>query len=268
MSHKKDSPNYGSLVNPLLGAKVLPVETDLALPARCRLFFPRLQQLPDQDARASGACLVPGWKAPFDIRLQIRDEGLILNDSGGRSIHFEPLFRRDKLQPQRVVLAGKGRSAETTQRPSACAALAGVAGSGPSESTHLYDGCQHNRAVADTRLAGACAGGGRGAAAGAARIPVLTGVVDGFGRSLIFHREAAGELAGEITRVTDGAGRRFPGTEHTGAAGGRPSVNSASRLYPPLPVPVLFPLLRFSPTRCPPVQSTVPITVSGWRRCG
>ncbi|WP_205420015.1 hypothetical protein, partial [Enterobacter hormaechei] len=31
-------------------------------------------------------------KAPFDIRLQIRDEGLILNDSGGRSIHFEPLF--------------------------------------------------------------------------------------------------------------------------------------------------------------------------------
>ncbi|MBA2031977.1 RHS repeat family protein, partial [Escherichia coli] len=38
---------------------------------------------------------------------------------------------------------------------------------------------------------------------------VLTGVVDGFGRSLTFHREAAGELAGEITRVTDGAGRCF-----------------------------------------------------------
>ncbi|MBW9981714.1 hypothetical protein, partial [Escherichia coli] len=38
---------------------------------------------------------------------------------------------------------------------------------------------------------------------------VLTGVVDGFGRTLAFHREAAGELAGEITRVTDGAGRRF-----------------------------------------------------------
>lgn len=34
----------------------------------------------------------PSWKAPFDIRLQIRDEGLILNDSGGRSIRFEPLF--------------------------------------------------------------------------------------------------------------------------------------------------------------------------------
>ncbi|HHY6312694.1 TPA: DUF6531 domain-containing protein, partial [Salmonella enterica] len=34
----------------------------------------------------------PGWKAPFDIRLQLRDEELILNDNGGRSIHFEPLF--------------------------------------------------------------------------------------------------------------------------------------------------------------------------------
>ena len=30
----------GNPVNPLLGAKVLPGETDLALPGRCRLFFP------------------------------------------------------------------------------------------------------------------------------------------------------------------------------------------------------------------------------------
>ena len=43
---------------------------------------------------------------------------------------------------------------------------------------------------------------------------------------------------------------------------------SAPRLYLPLPVPVLLPLLLLSPTRCPPVQNTVPITVSGWRRCG
>ncbi|WP_252398468.1 hypothetical protein, partial [Escherichia coli] len=34
----------------------------------------------------------PGWKAPSDIRLQLRDDGLILNDNGGRSIHFEPLL--------------------------------------------------------------------------------------------------------------------------------------------------------------------------------
>ncbi|EEW3184729.1 DUF6531 domain-containing protein, partial [Escherichia coli] len=29
---KKDSPNYGNPVNPVLGAKVLPAETDIALP--------------------------------------------------------------------------------------------------------------------------------------------------------------------------------------------------------------------------------------------
>lgn len=51
---KKDSPNYGSPVNPLLGAKVLPVETDLALPARCRLFFSAPTAATGPDARASG----------------------------------------------------------------------------------------------------------------------------------------------------------------------------------------------------------------------
>ncbi|HFK4581429.1 TPA: hypothetical protein ACGZZR_004419, partial [Citrobacter sedlakii] len=38
---------------------------------------------------------------------------------------------------------------------------------------------------------------------------VLTGLADRFGRTQIFHREADGEFAGNITAVTDGAGRRF-----------------------------------------------------------
>ncbi|WP_213077583.1 hypothetical protein, partial [Escherichia coli] len=33
---------------------------------------------------------------------------------------------------------------------------------------------------------------------------VLTGLVDRFGRTQTFHREAAGEFSGEITGVTDG----------------------------------------------------------------
>ncbi|EHP0091457.1 RHS repeat protein, partial [Escherichia coli] len=37
----------------------------------------------------------------------------------------------------------------------------------------------------------------------------LTGVVDGFGRTLTFHRAAKGDVAGAVTGVTDGAGRRF-----------------------------------------------------------
>uniref|UniRef100_UPI001ABBADC6 hypothetical protein n=1 Tax=Escherichia coli TaxID=562 RepID=UPI001ABBADC6 len=38
---------------------------------------------------------------------------------------------------------------------------------------------------------------------------VLTGLADRFGRTLTYRREAAGDLAGEITGVTDGAGREF-----------------------------------------------------------
>ncbi|MBE0839112.1 hypothetical protein IH765_25280, partial [Escherichia coli] len=38
---------------------------------------------------------------------------------------------------------------------------------------------------------------------------VLTGLVDRFGRTQTFHREAGGEFSGEITGVTDGAGRHF-----------------------------------------------------------
>ncbi|MBB2270144.1 RHS repeat protein, partial [Escherichia coli] len=38
---------------------------------------------------------------------------------------------------------------------------------------------------------------------------VLTRVVDGFGRTLAFHRAAKGDVAGAVTGGTDGAGRRF-----------------------------------------------------------
>ncbi|EGX13146.1 protein rhsD domain protein [Escherichia coli G58-1] len=45
----------GNPVNPLLGAKVLPGETDLALPARAAVHsLPHLQQLPDEDACTGG----------------------------------------------------------------------------------------------------------------------------------------------------------------------------------------------------------------------
>ncbi|EBX7709225.1 type IV secretion protein Rhs, partial [Salmonella enterica subsp. enterica serovar Moero] len=38
---------------------------------------------------------------------------------------------------------------------------------------------------------------------------VLTGLADSYGRTLTYHRAAEGELSGNVTGVTDGAGRRF-----------------------------------------------------------
>lgn len=71
----------------------------------------------------------------------------------------------------------------------------------------------------DTRLAGAF-GADENAAAGAPayRTAGVVGPVSGFAD---FPPRGLSELAGEITRVTDGAGRRFPpGADHAGAAGG------------------------------------------------
>ncbi|EOP4715599.1 DUF6531 domain-containing protein, partial [Escherichia coli] len=152
---------YANPVNPLLGAKVLPGETDLALPGPLPFILSRAYSSYRTRTPAPVGVFGPGWKAPFDIRLQIRDEGLILNDSGGRSIHFEPLFpgeisysRSESLWPERVP--------EADEVPPELPAYR-----------------------------------------------VLTGVVDGFGRTLTFHRAAEGDVAGAVTGVTDGAGRCF-----------------------------------------------------------
>ncbi|MDW9199968.1 hypothetical protein SE959_21095 [Escherichia coli] len=68
--------------------------------------------------------------------------------------------------------------------------------------------------------------------------------------------------------MTDGAGRRFHLALTTQAQRAEAFRKQRATSLSSRPVPVLFPLLWFSPTRCPPVQSTVSITVSGWRRCG
>ncbi|MEQ4845429.1 DUF6531 domain-containing protein, partial [Escherichia coli] len=83
---------YANPVNPVLGAKVLPGETDLALPGPLPFILSRAYSSYRTRTPAPVGVFGPGWKAPFDIRLQVHERELILNDNGGRSIHFEPLF--------------------------------------------------------------------------------------------------------------------------------------------------------------------------------
>ncbi len=204
------TPKYGNPVNPLLGAKVLPAETDLALSGPLPFVLFRAYSSYRTRTPAPVGVFGPGWKAPFDIRLQIRDEGLILNDSGGRSIHFEPLFPGEisYSRSESFWLARGGVLKQQKGHP--LARLWRALPEAVRLSPHTY-----MMAVSTT---------GQWLVLGwPERVPgvdevlppeppayrVLTGVVDGFGRSLTFHREAAGELAGEITRVTDGAGRCF-----------------------------------------------------------
>ncbi|MCV2905974.1 RHS repeat protein, partial [Escherichia coli] len=201
---------YANPVNPLLGAKVLPGETDLALPGPLPFILSRAYSSYRTRTPAPVGVFGPGWKAPFDIRLQLRDNTLILSDNGGRSLYFEHLFPGEdgysRSESLWLVRGGVAKLDEGHRLAALWQAL-------PEElrlSPHRY--LATNSPQGPWWLLGWCE-----------RVPeadevlppeppayrVLTGVVDGFGRTLTFHRAAEGDVAGAVTGVTDGAGRCF-----------------------------------------------------------
>ncbi|XNN30318.1 DUF6531 domain-containing protein [Escherichia coli] len=152
----------------------------------------------------------PGWKATFDIRLQIRDDALVLNDNGGRSIHFEQLLPGEAVfsRSESLWLVRGGVATLQDGHP-----LARLWQSLPPDirlSPHIY--LATNSPQGPWWILGWCERVPGAEDVLPAPLPpyrVLTGLADRFGRTLTFHREAAGELTGEITGVTDGAGREF-----------------------------------------------------------
>ncbi len=204
------TPKYGNPVNPLLGAKVLPAETDLALSGPLPFVLFRAYSSYRTRTPAPVGGFGPGWKAPFDIRLQIRDEGLILNDSGGRSIHFEPLFPGEisYSRSESFWLARCGVLKQHKGHP--LARLWRALPEAVRLSPHIY------MMAASTTGQWLVLGWPERVPGADEVLPpeppayrVLTGVVDGFGRTLAFHRAAEGDVAGAVTGVTDGAGRCF-----------------------------------------------------------
>nr|WP_128869189.1 RHS repeat-associated core domain-containing protein [Shigella boydii] len=84
----------GHPVNPLLGAKVLPGETDLALPGPLPFILSRTYSSYRTKTPAPVGSLGPGWKMPADIRLQLRDNTLILSENGSHTtFHYDVLDR-------------------------------------------------------------------------------------------------------------------------------------------------------------------------------
>ncbi|EAW1760672.1 RHS repeat protein [Salmonella enterica subsp. enterica] len=200
----------GSPVNPLLGAKVLPGETDIALPGPLPFMLTRAYNSYRTKTPAPSGIFGPGWKAPFDIRLQLRDEELILNDNGGRSIHFEPLFPGETAFSRSESLWLARGGVDRLHESNVLHVLWQTLPEDLRLSPHLY-------------LATSSAQGPWWILGWPERVPgaeeplpaplppyrVLTALADRFGRRQIFHRDADGEFAGNITAVTDGAGRRF-----------------------------------------------------------
>ena len=200
----------GNPVNPLLGAKVQPGETDVALPGPLAFVVSRSYSSYQTKTPASVGVFGPGWKMAADMRLQSRDNALILNDNGGRSIHFEPLTpgevtysRSESLwlarggvaeQPKSHLLASLWLALPEDIRMSPHIYLATNSVQGP----WWILGWVERVPEADEMLP--------------APLPpyrVLTGLADEYGRVLAYYREAVGAFAGQVTAVTDGAGRRF-----------------------------------------------------------
>ncbi|EEE2000390.1 RHS repeat protein [Salmonella enterica subsp. enterica serovar Kotte] len=195
----------GNPVNPLLGAKVQPGETDFALPGTLPFVLSRTYSSYRTKTPAPAGLFGPGWKAPFDIRLQIRDEELILNDNGGRSIHFDPLFPGETAfsRSESLWLARGGVPALHESNP-----LYLLWQSLPEDiraSPHVY--------LATSSLQGPwwILGWAERVPAPDDALPAplppyrtLTGLVDNFGHTLAYHRDAAGEFAGEISHLSDG----------------------------------------------------------------
>ncbi|EJO5241013.1 RHS domain-containing protein [Salmonella enterica] len=200
----------GEPVNPLLGAKVLPGETDFALPGPLPFIFTRAYSSYRTKTPAPSGLFGPGWKMPADMYLQLRERELILNDSGGRSIHFEPLSPGEWAysRSESFWLARCGALKLHASCP-----LHELWQQLPEElrlSQHIY-------------LATNSPQGTWWVLGWAERVPgadealpaplppyrVLTGLADSYGRTLTYHRAAEGELSGNVTGVTDGAGRRF-----------------------------------------------------------
>ncbi|EET4296838.1 DUF4329 domain-containing protein, partial [Escherichia coli] len=196
--------------NPLLGAKVLPGETDIALPAPLPFILSRTYSSYRTKTPAPVGSLGPGWKMPADIRLQLRDNTLILTDNGGRSLYFEHLFPGEdgysRSESLWLVRGGVAKLDEGHRLAALWQAL-------PEElrlSPHRY--LATNSPQGPWWLLGWCERVPEADEVLPAPLPpyrVLTGLVDRFGRTQTFHREAAGEFSGEITGVTDGAGRHF-----------------------------------------------------------
>ncbi|ECJ6292887.1 RHS repeat protein [Salmonella enterica] len=256
------SPKYGNPVNPLLGAKVLPGETDIALPGPLPFVLSRAYSSYRTKTPAPVGLCGPGWKLPSDLWLQLRGDGLILNDNGGRSVHFEPLAPGEiqYSRSESFWLARGGAASQHNSHP-----LSVMWGMLP-EAVRL---CPHIYLATNSPQGPWWVLGWAERVPGAdealpAPLPpyrLLTGVVDGYGRRLTYHRDGA--YGGAVTAVTDSTGRRYRLVLTTQAQRAAQAASASSSSLSP--APSSFPSFSSPPSpRSPSSWSeTLPVTACG-----
>ena len=197
----------GSPVNPLLGAKVLPGETDVALSGPLPFEVSRSYSSYQTDTPAPVGLLGPGWWLPLEASLIQTGDELLLSDTGGRTIHFRPLAPgeitysssenlwivrggRDRLDDDsKLALAWQGIKPEYRTNPAFF-----FAANDPLGPWWIFSPNQGLQAGSDIK---------------GQRLP-QQGLIDRFGRMQRFERALPGQPdAGALVGVFDGAGRHF-----------------------------------------------------------
>ncbi|HAW3608872.1 TPA: RHS repeat protein [Escherichia coli] len=99
----------GHPVNPLLGAKVLPGETDIALPAPLPFILSRTYSSYRTKTPAPVGSLGPGWKMPADIRTDDERTHRYHYDSQHRLVHYTRTQYAEPLVESRYLYDPLGR---------------------------------------------------------------------------------------------------------------------------------------------------------------
>jgi len=198
----------GSPVNPLLGAKVLSAETDFALPAAVPFILSRSYSSYQTDTPAPVGLLGPGWQLPSGISLLVTKTGLILNDNGGRSLHFNPLAVGEAhfSRSESLWLVRGGVLERDKNHP-----LAMLWHTLPKSwrlNSHLYFATAD--ALGPWWVLGISEDEGHTALpAPLSARRFLRGMCDRFGQELQYFYEGTDLFAGVITEVEDSVGRRY-----------------------------------------------------------
>ncbi len=195
----------GHPVNPLLGAKVLSGEVDISLPGPLPFIVSRSYSSYQTPTPAPVGLLGPGWWLSQEPNLSLNPGLLTLNDSKGRSIHFEPLAPGELThsRSENLWLIRGGRDSLDPHTPSGT--RLSTAWQGLSPELRRNEGLIF---ITTSPLAPWWVFGAINPALPQQRL-ALGGLADRFGRQQRLGRIPEGELAGHIATIIDGAGRRF-----------------------------------------------------------
>ncbi len=195
----------GNPVNSLLGAKVLIGETDFALPGPLPFVLSRNYSSYQTDTPAPVGLFGPGWQFPSELSLNVSPEALTFNDSGGRSIHFEPLTPGEIAYSRSEglwLVRGGTEVLDGPQSDDLAIAWQGLPVALRRQARYFF--------ATHTPLGPWwCFGVLPDALPPLGQRLFLQGVVDRFGRRQLYTRAEDGPFAGRITGVTDGASQRY-----------------------------------------------------------